>query len=115
MALRKTAQPDAGWLVRLQRRVNTWVQGLSPWGLAVLLASVVAGGVALGSASGRLVAGEGISGARVLAIAAVTWFGLVLLGRLTAPVVLASMRQQARWREERERAARGPAGSSGAR
>ena len=81
------------------RRLNSWIESLSPGGYAALMAS----GITLGQATGIMVArwqwGEQPS-YRWYGVLAI-WLACFLLFRLIAPVVLRTMRLQRQWREER--------------
>ena len=92
-------------------RLTDWLVNVSPWGHAALWATVLAPGLAAGAATGRWVAGAPVLDMQVLAIAAGAWLAFFLPGRLIAPAVQRSMRQNLQWQQQRRRS--GGQGSSG--
>ena len=77
------------------RQVNRWTLSLSPWRYSALMASGTASGMAAGAAFG------GADLAEWLLLGTTNWLILLLVGRLVAPALLRTMRQQQQWREER--------------
>ena len=83
--------------MRRWRQVNLWAMNLSPWRYAALMASGVTSGMALG----QWLAGTDHSLAERFLLVGSNWLIVLLVGRLVAPAVLQTMRQQQQWREER--------------
>ena len=79
---------------------------LSPWGLAVLIASGMQIAQVGGIVSGRLLRGADLWLADDWYGVLAAWLVVFLTARLIAPAALQTMRVHQQWREERRRQAR---------